>query len=68
MTGLTGSRTEESPLILPVVTPPRTSERTMLGVENLLRSVAVPEPFSLELAVDADDVALTARCLDDWSV
>ena len=47
------------------VTPPRTGERTLLGVENLLQSIAVPEPFSLELAGTADGVTLMARCLDD---
>ena len=46
------------------VTPPRTGERTLLGVENLLQSIAVPEPFSLELAGDSDGVTLMARCLD----
>ena len=40
----------------------------MLGVENLLQSIAVPEPFSLELAGDIDGVALMARCLDDQVV
>ena len=33
-------------------------------MENLLQSIAVPEPFSLELAGDADGVTLMARCLD----
>ena len=41
---------------LMAVTPPRTGERTLLGVENLLRSVAVPEPFSLEIAGDSGGV------------
>ena len=50
--------------VLLAVTPPRTGERTLLGVENLLQSVAVPEPFSLELAGDMDGVTLMARCLD----
>ena len=36
----------------------------MLGVENMLQSIAVPEPFSLELAGGADGVTLLARCLD----
>ena len=40
--------------VLLAVTPPRTGERTLLGVENLLQSIAVPEPFSLELAGDMD--------------
>ena len=42
------------------VTPARTGARTMLGVENMLGSLAVPEPFSLELAGDADGVG--CRC------
>ncbi len=50
------------------VTPPRTGERTLLGVENLLQSIAVPEPFSLEMAGDMDGVRLMARCLDDQVV
>ena len=50
--------------VLLAVTPPRTGERTLLGVENLLASIAVPEPFSLELAGDEDGVTVLARCLD----
>ena len=56
------------PPALLAVTPPRTGERTLLGVENMLGSIAVPEPFSLELAGDADGVTLLARCLDDQVV
>ena len=56
-------RTNVAPVLL-AVTPPRTGERTLLGVENLLQSIAVPEPFSLELAGDADGVQLLARCHD----
>ena len=55
--------TPEIPVLL-AITPPRNAERTVLGVENLLGSVAVPEPFSLELCGDADGVTLMARCLD----
>ena len=55
---------DKKPPMLLAVTPPRTGERTMLGVENMLQSIAVPEPFSLELAGDADGVTLLARCLD----
>ena len=51
--------------MLLAVTPPRTGERTLLGVENMLGSIAIPEPFSLELAADMDGVTLMARCLDD---
>ncbi len=57
-------RDKKSPVLL-AVTPPRAGERTLLGVENLLQSIAVPEPFSLELAGDMDGVTLMARCLDD---
>ena len=55
---------KKDPVLL-AVTPPRVGERTLLGVENLLQSIAVPEPFSLELAGDMDGVTLMARCLDD---
>ena len=41
---------EKKPPVLLAVTPPRTGERTLLSVENMLGSIAVPEPFSLELA------------------
>ena len=54
---------KKKPVLL-AVTPPRAGERTLLGVENLLQSIAVPEPFSLELAADMDGVTLMARCLD----
>ena len=57
-------RRKKSPVLL-AVTPPRTGERTLLGVENLLQSIAIPEPFSLEVAGDSDGVTLLARCLDD---
>ena len=60
---LFGDDTEKKPVLL-AVTPPRAGERTLLGVENLLQSIAVPEPFSLELAADMDGVTLMARCLD----
>ena len=60
---LLDDRDEKTPVLL-AVTPPRTGERTLLGVENLLQSIAVPEPFSLELAGDMDGVTLMARCLD----
>ena len=61
------SEDEKTPVLL-AVTPPSTGERTMLGVENMLQSIAVPEPFSLELAGNADGVTLMARCLDDQVV
>ena len=64
---LLGESRPNRPALL-AVTPPRTGERTMLGVENLLQSIAVPEPFSLEMAGDIDGVALMARCLDDQVV
>ncbi len=58
---LFGDRDKKPPVLL-AVTPPRTGERTLLGVENLLQSIAVPEPFSLELAGSVDGVTLLARC------
>ena len=62
---LFGDDDGKRPPVLLAVTPPRTGERTMLGVENMLQSIAVPEPFSLELAGDVDGVTLMARCLND---
>ena len=62
---LFGSDHEKKPPVLLAVTPPRTGERTLLGVENLLQSIAVPGPFSLELSGDADGVMLMARCHND---
>ena len=60
-----GERQAKKPPKLVAVTPHRTGERTLLGVENFLQSIAVPEPFSLELAADMDGVTLLARCQDD---
>ena len=65
---LFGNDSDRKDPVLLAVTPPRTGERTLLGVENLLQSIAVPEPFSLELAGDMDGVTLMARCLDDQVV
>ena len=62
---LFGERQVKKHPALLAITPHRTGERTLLGVENLLQSIAVPEPFSLELAADADGVSLLARCQDD---
>ncbi len=62
---LFGDDSEKKGPVLLAVTPPRAGERTLLGVENMLGSLAVPEPFSLELAADMDGVTLMARCLDD---
>ena len=65
---LFGDDSDRKDPVLLAVTPPRTGERTLLGVENLLQSIAVPEPFSLELAGDMDGVTLMTRCLDDQVV
>ena len=62
---LLGEKQTRKPPSLVAVTPHRTGERTLLGVENFLQSIAVPEPFSLELAADMDGVTLLARCQDD---
>ena len=61
ITGMLKGRPQPATRLL-AVTPPRTGERTLLGVENLLWSIAVPEPFSLEIAGDAAGVTLLARC------
>ena len=65
---LFGDGRNRRPPVLLAVTPPRTGERTLLGVENLLQSIAVPEPFALELAGTADGVVLMVRCQDDQVV
>ena len=65
---LFGEKQAKKAPVLLAVTPPRTGERTLLGVENLLQSIAVPEPFSLEIAGDMDGVTLLARCQDDQVV
>ena len=44
------------------VTPERTGDHSLSGVESLLNSIAIPEPFSLELAGDTAGVTLLARC------
>ena len=46
------------------ITPQRTGERTLLSVENMLGSIAVPEPFCLEIVGAAAGVTLLARCHD----
>ena len=61
---LFGRRRPQKPALLEV-TPPRTGQRTLLGVENLLQSIAAPEPFALELAGRASGVSLMARCSAD---
>ena len=55
---------DEPAVKLLAVRPSRTGTRTMLGVENVVNSIAVPEPFALEIAGDADGVALMVRCGD----
>ena len=60
--------TKPDPPSLLAVTPPRTGERTLLGVENMLRSLAVPEPLSLEVAADARGAMLITRCVNKETV
>ncbi len=67
MKRLFGSNKKDEPVLLSI-TPPRKGERTMLGVENMLQSIAVPEPFSLELAGNAEGVRLLVRCIDSQMV
>ncbi len=47
--------------VLLQITPPRTGERTLLGIENLLQAIASDEPFALELTADSDGVRLMIR-------
>ena len=65
---LNGWRRAPAEPTLLAITPPRTGERTLLGVENLLGSIAVPEPFSLELASGPSGVGLMVRCLGSEAV
>ena len=44
------------------VTAARTEERSLSGVENFLRSVGAPEPFSLEIVGDSAGVSRLVRC------
>ncbi len=55
---------EKTPVLLEI-TPPRDGDRNLLSVENLLGSVTAPESFSLDMAGDADRVAVMARCHDE---
>ncbi len=55
-------RREPPAVKLLAVTPPRTGERTLVAVENLLGSIALPEPFSLEIAGDSGGVSVLTRC------
>ena len=41
---LFGDKADDKGPVLLAVTPPRAGERTLLGVENLLQSIAVPSP------------------------
>ena len=61
------SSRQSGPALL-AVTPPRTGQRTLLGVENLLGSIAAPEPFALELAADERSIGLYVRCAGDQIV
>ena len=60
---LSKSKKEPATRLL-AITPPRTGSHTMLGAENMLASIAIPEPFSLEMAGDSAGVTLMARCRD----
>ncbi len=64
---LFGANKRQEPVLLSI-TPPRVGERTMLGVENMLQSIAVPEPFSLELVGNSSGVQLLVRCVDSQTV
>ena len=49
------------PTRLLAITPPRRKKRSPRGVEDLLGSIAVPEPLSPETVSDAEGVSLLAR-------
>lgn len=49
---------------LMTITPPRTGERTMPGVENLLGSIAIPEPISLEIVGDGCSLTIPEQGTD----
>ena len=52
---------QEKKVELLTITPPRTGERTLLGVENLLQALAVEEAFSLEISGTADGASFLVR-------
>ncbi len=52
---------QEKRVELLTITPPRTGERTLLGVENLLQALAVDEAFSLEISGTADGASFLVR-------
>ena len=52
---------QEKKMELLTITPPRTGERTLLGVENLLQALAVEEAFSLEISGTADGASFLVR-------
>ncbi len=52
---------QEKKMELLTITPPRTGERTLLGVENLLQALAVDEAFSLEISGTADGASFLVR-------
>ena len=52
---------QEKRVELLTITPPRTGERTLLSVENLLQALAVEEAFSLEISGTADGASFLVR-------
>ena len=54
-------KTEPEPQSLLEVTPPRLGERTLLGVENMIQSIADEAPFSLEVSADSEGATLMVR-------
>lgn len=51
--------------VLLAVKPPRSGQRTLLGIENLLQALAGSEPFALELASNREGVRLLVRSRSD---
>ncbi len=60
-------RVPPQPVLL-AVKPPRSGQRTLLAIENLLQVLAGTEPFALELSANRDGVQLMVRSHADESV
>ena len=56
---------KKGPVLLAVTPPREPGSARCWAWRTCSSSIAVPEPFSLELAADMDGVTLMARCLDD---
>ena len=62
-----GQNRRRKPILLKM-TPPRTGERTLRGVERMIESFPKKEAFSLSLVADTSRVTLMIRCRDSQGV